>query len=67
MSNAEAMIHSLKAKATVTIIHENGNNDVVAEYEGKRYTAVFNVFTWLYYVDNILRSVTEPEALPELR
>lgn len=39
MFQTEAVIHSLSKNsetpyATVTVIHENGPNDVVAEYEG---------------------------------
>jgi len=49
----QAMIHSLQAKDEVTIISENGNNHVIAEYKGKKYTAVFNPFVCLYYVDDV--------------
>ena len=53
----KAMIHSLNAQDEVTIISENGNNNVIAEYEGKQYTAIFNPFTCLYYVDNVYGEV----------
>ena len=49
----QAMIHSLQAKDEVTIISENVNNHVIAEYKGKKYTAVFNPFVCLYYVDDV--------------
>jgi hypothetical protein len=48
-----AMIHSLKSTAEVKIISENDCNNVVAEYQGKQYTAIYNGFVGLYYVDNI--------------
>ena len=47
-----AIVHSLSDKADVTILHENGANDVIAEYNGVRCTAVYNVFIGLYYVDD---------------
>lgn len=49
----QAMVHSLKALAEVTIISENGCNDVVAEYNGVRCTAVFNGFVGRYYIDDV--------------
>jgi len=36
----------------VTIVKENGYNDVVAEYRGSYYTAVFNPFVGCYFVDD---------------
>jgi hypothetical protein len=53
MFKAKAQIHSLNAQDEVLILHENGNNDVVVAYNGNRYTAVYNVFVGLYYVDDI--------------
>ena len=53
MKKVLAMVHSLKDKAEVTIIRENGNNNVIAEYNGKTCTAVFNPFVGMYYVDDI--------------
>jgi len=50
---AKAMVHSLKSQDTVTILHEKSNNDVIAEYNGQRYTAIFNPFVCMYYVDDI--------------
>lgn len=49
----QAVVHSLKTKAEVTIISHTDNNNVVAEYQGQRYTAIYNVFSSLYYVDDI--------------
>jgi hypothetical protein len=53
MFKTQAMVHSLEARDEVTILHENGPNDVIAEYKGGLYSAVFNVFVGLYYVDNL--------------
>lgn len=64
MFQATAMIHSLKSKDTVTILHEKGNNDVVAEYNGNRFTAIFNVFVCLYYVDDIYGKLQNPHECP---
>lgn len=47
-----AMVHSLNALAKVRIIEHINNNTVVAEYNGHKYTAVYNVFVGLYYVDD---------------
>ena len=49
----QAMIHSLKTQDEATIVSHTDNNNVVAEYKGQRYTAIFNVFNGLYYVDDI--------------
>ena len=53
MFKTNAMVHSLKAQDEVAILHENGCNDVIAEYKGKRCTAIFNPFSGLYYVDDV--------------
>lgn len=49
----QAMVHSLKAVADVTILEKIGDNQYVAEYNGTRCTAIFNPFSGLYYVDDI--------------
>jgi len=48
-----AMMHSLQALDEVTILHENGVNDVVAEYKGVRYIGIFNGFVCSYYIDDL--------------
>ncbi len=48
----KAMVHSLGELAEVEIIEHKDNNHVIAEYHGHKYTAVFNIFTGLYYVDD---------------
>ena len=50
---SRAIVHSLKDYDEVTILHEDGANDVVAEYKGVRYTAIFNGFVCSYYVDDL--------------
>lgn len=52
-NKVNAHIHSLGGEMReVTIISHENNNNVVAEYNGHRYTAVFNVFVGAYYVDD---------------
>jgi hypothetical protein len=63
MFNTMAMVHSLKAKDEVTIISENGNNDVVAEYKGKKCTAIFNPFSCCYYVDDVYGVIDDGEGV----
>lgn len=56
MKKVQAMVHSLNALDYVTIIsenYENGVNEVIAEYKGKRCTAIFNPFSGYYYVDDL--------------
>lgn len=57
MFNAKAMIHSLKDTREVTIMEKVGDNQYVAKYEGKFYSAIFNPFVGLYYVDDIYGEV----------
>ncbi len=52
----KAMIHSLKDLDTVTISKQSGNN-VIAEYKGKFYTGIYNIFSGLYYIDDIYGEV----------
>lgn len=52
-TKVQAMIHSLQNKDEATIISHKDNNNVIAEYKGQRFTAVFNVFSGFYYVDDI--------------
>ena len=64
MFKEKAMIHSLKDLDVVTILHENGCNDVVAEYKGVRYTAIFNGFVCLYYVDDLYGVLPDQHKCP---
>lgn len=49
----KAVVHTLNDFDEVTIISHKDNKNVVAEYEGQLYTAIFNVFNGLYYVDDL--------------
>lgn len=56
-----AMVASLNAKDEVTILEHKDNNNVIAEYKGKKYTAVYNVFVNCYYVDDKYGNIEEIE------
>ena len=60
----QAFVHSLKSEDEVTILHESGNNDVVAEYKGVRYTAIYNIFVCLYYVDDLYGKLSDQHKCP---
>jgi len=60
----KAMINSLKSFDGVTILHENGVNDVVAEYNGVRYTAIFNGFVCSHYVDDLYGRLPDQHHCP---
>ena len=64
MFRTQAIVHSLKAQDEVTILHERGNNDVIAEYNGLRCTAIFNIFSGLFYVDDIYGILTDQHTCP---
>lgn len=64
MFKTKAQVHSVQAQDEVLILHENGSNDVVAEYNGKRYTAIFNPFVCLYYVDDIYGLLPDQHRCP---
>ena len=64
MFKIKAQVHSLNARDEVTILHENGCNDVIAEYNGKRCTAVYNGFVGLYYVDDIYGVLSDQHKCP---
>ena len=64
MFPAKAMVHSLKKQDEVAILHEKGINDVIAEYKGKRYTAIYNPFAGLYYVDDIYGMLPNQHICP---
>lgn len=64
MFTAKAMIHSLKKQDEAVILHERGCNDVVAEYKGKRYTAIYNPFVGLFYVDDVYGVLQDQHRCP---
>jgi len=47
MRQVKAMVHSLRDFDTVTILSENGPNNVVAAYKGVKCTVIYNVFNGL--------------------
>ena len=63
-----AYIHSQKDKANdrhvlgeAEIIKNVGDNQFLAEYNGVKCTAIFNVFTGYYYVDDVFGVVKNEE------
>lgn len=64
MFKTKAQVHSLNAQDEVIILHEKGNNDVIAEYKGKRCTAIYNVFVGLFYVDDIYGVLPDQDRCP---
>ncbi len=64
----KAMVHSLKDLDEVEIVEHEDNNHVKAIYGSKFCTAVYNVFTGLYYVDDvygvIIDNMVSEEELP---
>ena len=49
-----AKIHSLDGQfAQVKILQYNGDNDIIVEYNGKKCTAIYNIFAGAYFVDDI--------------
>ena len=59
MRQVKAMVHSLRDFDTVTILSENGPNNVVAVYKGVKCTAIYNVFNGFYYVDDIYGVISD--------
>ena len=64
-----ACIHSLQDKKTgkhhldeAEILEVKDNNNVVALYRGIKYTAIYNVFTGTYFVDDKYGRIEETEA-----
>ena len=65
MFKTNAMINSLKAVDEVTIISENGPNDVTAEYKGKVCKAIYNAFNGFYYVDDIYGVISDSNKIAD--
>lgn len=62
----DAIIHSLNGGMDkVEILHESGCNDVIALYNGKRCTAIFNPFVGQYYVDDKYGVLPDQPSRPE--
>ena len=68
LRKVQAYVHSLKDKETdinhfgeVTIIEHKDNNNVIAEYNGVKCTAIFNPFVNVYYVDDIYGRIEDKQ------
>ena len=48
-----AMVHSINDIKEVEIIEKRGDNDYLAKVGDVVYTAIFNPFVGLYYVDDV--------------
>lgn len=44
---------------TVKIVFEQGSNSVIVKYDNNYYSAIFNPFTWSYYVDDVYGKIPE--------
>ena len=62
MFKIKAMVHSKEALDEVTILEVRDNNNVVAEYQCKKCTAIFNPFSGYYYVDDIYGVISESDS-----
>lgn len=66
----EVILHSKHGKDTAIIVYQRDNNNVLAyrfnspntENSGTFYTAIFNPFVGLCYVDDIYGALTEAKA-----
>jgi len=61
--NITANIHSLKnadiPTVTVTIVSRYSHDNIIAEYNGKLYSAIYNVFDGMYYVNDIYGAINK--------
>lgn len=49
----QACIHSMDGKlGAAKILHDHGNNNYVAEYNGVKCSAIYNGFAGRFYVDD---------------
>ena len=59
----QASINSLDGGlADVTILKKTGDNSYVAEYDGKKCSAIFNPFVGRYYVDDKYGVISEKRS-----
>ena len=64
MFKTTAFVHSLKSEGEVTILHNVNNNDIIADYNGTRCTAIFNPFVGMFYVDDIYGVLPDQHKCP---
>lgn len=58
MCEVKAMIHSKDSVGTVTLLEKVGDNDYLVKTEdGIVCHAIFNIFTGLYYADDLYAKV----------
>ena len=64
----QAYNHSLKDRKTDTnvlgeaeILEDRGNNQYIAEYNGVKCAAIFNVFVGRYFVDDVYGRIADGE------
>jgi hypothetical protein len=63
IEKSECHIHSLGgALAEATILEKSGAGQYIAEYDGKRCTAIFNPFVGKYYVDDKYGVITQEDS-----
>jgi hypothetical protein len=63
IEKSDCCIHSLGgALAEATIVAKVGDNQYIAEYGGKRCTAIFNLFVGKYYVDDKYGVITQEDS-----
>ena len=41
------------------IVFEQDSNSVIVKYDNNYYSAIFNPFTWSYYVDDVYGKIPE--------
>lgn len=59
---ADAMVHSLQKTQEVEILCKYGDNQYLARYGGVICTAISNLFSGLYYADDVFGVVREEQA-----
>ncbi len=53
-------INSLDGKTdNITVLEKVGNNKYIVDYRGTKCTAIFNFFTFAYYVDDVYGIIKE--------
>lgn len=59
MTKVKAMVHSKKTTEEVTLLKRRPQDYVVMTKDGVKCTAIFNVFTGLYYADDLYGVIKE--------
>ena len=62
MYTVKAMVHSKQSVEDITVLEKTGDNKyTVLTKDGTKCTAIFNVFTGLYYADDIYGVITDKD------